>query len=89
MNEINIDESDALQCPYCNHLVSDGESDFSPCTHTVYIASVEGFEYLADNIALNKNKYNSNSCINDMTDALTAKSTGESIKYILDSASGM
>ena len=89
MNTISIDEGERLQCPYCDHLVLDGEFGFSRCSHTLYFANVEGIEYLADSISLDKTKYKSSSCIDEITDALTAKSDTPSVKYIIGSGSGM
>jgi hypothetical protein len=40
-----------VHCGFCGHKVldrDDSTSDPSPCIHTLYIAHVEGFEYIAD-----------------------------------------
>ena len=88
MNKLNISEGSKIDCPYCGHLVYDGEYTFSHCQHTVYIASDDGFEYLAANISLDINNNDYKSSIDIITDALTAKPFGISIKYILESIEG-
>lgn len=82
MNIIEIDTYDEINCPYCEQLVYDGNGKSFPCPHTTYIACDDGFEYLADNISLDKDKYSCTPYIDAMTDALTAKCDSESVKYI-------
>ena len=82
MKKVIIDDYDEINCPYCEQLVYDGNGKIFPCPHTVYMASDDGFEYLADNISLEKDEYSCTPYIDAMTDALTAKSDGESVKYI-------
>ena len=42
-----------VHCGFCGHQVldrDDSTSDPSPCKHTLYIAHIEGFEYIADRV---------------------------------------
>jgi hypothetical protein len=45
--ELNYDED--IVCPFCNKTLTDYEDiDFEICTHTVFVASDYGFEYVRE-----------------------------------------
>ena len=82
MKKEEVYDNEILNCPYCNKLIYDAQGNLSECEHLVYVATDDGFAFIAEDIDLNKDDYDAMVDYDVMTDALSAKSNGESIKYI-------
>ena len=82
MKKEEVYDDEKLSCPYCNKLIDDAQGNLSECEHLIYAATDEGFMFIAKGIDLDKDDYDTSVDYDVMTDALSAKSTGESIKYI-------
>jgi|688.fasta_scaffold1118612_2 hypothetical protein len=53
MENIEIDNSENLLCPYCQKLLIDKESDpdYTTCEHVIFIATDYGFEFIREDMS--------------------------------------
>lgn len=50
MQNIEIDNSENIICPYCNAVLADKEEPegFEVCEHTIFVATDHGFEFVRE-----------------------------------------